>query len=813
MIWMHRPKTFLCAVLLVVSLAVGTVASTRPAAADDWVLDAEAEARYARFQDLGEKVRGGDITAHWLPDGEGFWYVTGPPHDSEILRVDLTETPVRARPFFDVERLRRVVGGELGYEPPGRGVPFRDFVVEAVSAGEEHGADGAHVRFQVDGRYFRLGLGDYRLTRLPTPSAAETARTTPQPARAPRYAGEPPVFEVLSPDGRWWAGLTGGTNEVAKSEDAGGADLALRSTVDGRSRQLTHDGDQPDLRWDVEAARWSPDGVVLAATRQNLEGVHRVPLVHWLQPREQVEWVPFPKAGDQLPRQEVFLVDILSGEQTRVDDGCRTPCYLYPVAWMREGRELLILRMSRTFDRLDLLAADRATGATRVVLTETSDTFVEGLAFLYTWSHFVTPLADGERFLWLSERDGFHHLYLYDLDGHLLRRLTHGAFPVQAVQAVDEAAGTVYVLAQSDPARPYDLHLARVDLDAAEPVENQLGAGWRQLTAAPGQHRVQLSPSKMVFLDTYSSVTQPPRTELRTTDGALLAVIAEADVSVLEALDWPVPEPFVVPAADGVTELHGVLYRPFDFDPAHRYPVIDIIYNGPFITWAPKSFFDPVGQSAQRLAQLGFLVLVVDGRGTPGRGKAFQDVVFGNFGQHEIPDHAAALHALAARRPYMDLSRVGMFGGSWGGYMTLRALLTMPEVYHVGVVVNPVVDLYDHGATDIEGYMGLPEQRPEAYRRASNLDLVSQLRGKLLLMHSTNDLNATFSASVKLIDALIRADRHFELLVLPGQNHWPQGASNDYYQRRLRNFFARHLLAPNSSDNSSEASHAAAHPP
>ncbi len=800
MLPMRPSKTPLCLALLVVSLTAGAVASTSPVAAGEWILDAEAEARYARFQDLGDKVHGGELVAHWLPDGERFWFATGAPQATEILLVDPRETPVRPRPFFDVERLRQVIGAAVGHEPPGRGVPFRDFVMEG--RGED-----ASVRFQVEGRTFRLRLADYRWTRVPALSAAEAARTTPRIARAPRYAGEPPVFEILSPKGHWWASLT--ADGVSAGTGASGSDLTLRSNFDGRSRQLTHDGDRPNLRWDIATALWSPDGVTLAATRQNLEGVHRVPLVHWLQPRAQVEWVPFAKTGGVLPREEVFLVDILSGEQTRVDDGCSTPCYLFPAAWMRDGRELLILRMSRTFDRLDLLVADRATGATRVVLTETSNTFVEGLAFLYTWRHFVTPLADGERFLWLSERDGFHHLYLYDLDGRLVRRLTHGAFPVQAVQAIDEATGTVYVLAQSDPSRPYDLHLARVDLGATAGNQDRPRDGWRQLSEAPGQHRVQLSPSRTVFLDTYSTVTQPPRTELRTTDGKLLAVLAEADVTALEALDWPMPEPFVVPAADGVTALHGVLYRPFDFDAKRRYPVIDIIYNGPFITWAPKTFLDPVGQSAQRLAQLGFLVLVVDGRGTPGRGKAFQDVVFGNFGQHEIPDHAAALRALAATRPYIDLSRVGMFGGSWGGYMTLRALLTMPDVYHVGVVVNPVVDLYDHGATDIEGYMGLPEQRPEAYRRASNLELVPQLRGKLLLMHSTNDVNATFSASVKLIDALIRADRHFELLVLPGQDHWPQGASNEYYQRRLRNYFAEHLLAPDPR----EALHATATSP
>ena len=245
-----------------------------------------------------------------------------------------------------------------------------------------------------------------------------------------------------------------------------------------------------------------------------------------------------------------------------------------------------------------------------------------------------------------------------------------------------------------------------------------------------------------------------------------------------------------------MTELHGFLYVPFDFDPGRRYPVIDYIYNGPFTKWVPRTFLDPRGAQSQALAQLGFVVMIVDGRGTIGRGKAFQDVVHRRWGQHEIPDHAAALREVAATRPWMDTSRVGIHGGSWGGYMTLRAMLTHPDVYHVGVAVAFVADLIDHASLPIEGYMGLPEDNPEGFATASNLALADRLEGKLLLIHGTSDVNATFSACMKMVSALVQAGKRHDLVVLPAADHWMQrgpGGEGAYLDRARREYFVEHL--------------------
>jgi dipeptidyl aminopeptidase/acylaminoacyl peptidase len=252
----------------------------------------------------------------------------------------------------------------------------------------------------------------------------------------------------------------------------------------------------------------------------------------------------------------------------------------------------------------------------------------------------------------------------------------------------------------------------------------------------------------------------------------------------------------VVKAADGTIALHGVLYKPFDFDPEKTYPVAEFIYAGPFTLLHQRRYTVVPwrGGYAEALAHLGFITFVVDGRGTPERGKAFQDVVHSNFGRHEISDHAAALRQLAAERPYMDLDRVGIFGGSWGGYFTVRALLLEPELYKVGVASSPVYDLYDHGATGLEGYMPLLEEAPEAYAYASSLRLVDRLQGHLLMIHGTSDINSTLSTTMKMVHALMEAGKPYDLILLPGQPHRPFGKAADYRMEAHARYFVRHLL-------------------
>ena len=730
---------------------------------------AEREAMYYRYLEFASYVKGGSIQPHWMADGLSFWYAEGAPANTVIWKVDPrvnTKTPL-----FDTARLRQALIPLLGHEPPYPGLPFEEFTFLDDSE--------TAVKFTVEGKEFILRLDTYAITGAPVLSEPERSRVVPQAVRRGFFAQYPPVMEVLSPDRRWFASL--------KEHN-----LWLRSTYDGRSVQITTDGVK-DYQWAAAThwqvgpwAVWSPDSFKLAVKKEDSRAVESVLVAHWLKPSAEVEWFHKPRTGGPLPQTELFVVDILSKRQVRLDTGEEPDHYFYILGWRPDGSELLFLRTDREHKKLDLMAANPNTGATRVVLTETQKTFVIRPTYFRDWMQLFTLLEDGNRFIWMSERDGWNHLYLYDLEGNLIRRLTEGPFPVlrprrgKGVVAVDEKAGWVYFTALAEQ-RLYDGHLYRVNLE---------GKGFTRLTEATGWHTIQFAPSKEFFLDTHSTVDRPPAVELRRADGTLLQTLSKANIDALKELKWSPPEEFMVKAPDGKTDLYGVLYKPYDFDPNKKYPVIDHIYAGPQRTNVPRTFIHwPVPQA---LAQLGFIVFMVDARGTPGRGKEFQDVVYGNFGRHEIPDHVAAVEQLAEKRPYMDLSRVGIFGHSWGGYFTIRALLLAPDVYHVGVASAPAVALSDFRRS-VEPYMGLPQNNKDAYEYGSNLRLAGKLKGKLLLIHGTGDDDVPFSTTIKMVEALIRAGKPHDLIVLPEQHHQFTGISRTYVREAIRRYFQEHL--------------------
>lgn len=332
--------------------------------------------------------------------------------------------------------------------------------------------------------------------------------------------------------------------------------------------------------------------------------------------------------------------------------------------------------------------------------------------------------------------------------------------------------------------RPYDTHLYRTDLS---------GGGLKRLTEAPGEHAIQFCPSKRYFVDTHSSNTRPPVSELRSAEGELLLELASSRTAELEAIGWTPPEEFIAKADDGSTDLYGVLFKPRGFDPNEQYPVIDFIYAGPFTTTVPNSYapLSTIVNRAAGMAQLGFVTFILDCRGTTERGKAFQDASYGRIGQIEIPDHVAVLKQLAAERPYMDLDRVGICGASWGGYFALRGMLTAPDVFHVGVALCPG-DLTEAQAIN-EPYMGLPQDNPEGYAAGSNPALAANLKGKLLMIHGTADRNAPFSTTMRMAPALIRAGKIHDLAVIPQADHYFAGLYQRYAMERMISYFKEHL--------------------
>ena len=699
----------------------------------------DADARYESYMKFHNLVSGAYLRPVWMADGTRFWFAGGSRDSTVIYAVDPVRNAKRA--VFDVARLRKKFTQLLGHEPANKGVPFTRF--EFVP-----GTDS--ISFQVEGKKFRLRSGDHD----PVPAKLLEIDKVTEPKQ---FASDSDRFLFIRDHNLWTGDLS-----------------------DANIKSLTADGTK-DFAWGLAASAWSPDGKSLLVKRSDNRNVHHIPLVDYSEPLEKVDFSFYAKTNSVLEKTELYILDVASGAKIEVETGGEPNQYIFPVGWKPDGSEIVFMRMNRVADKLELLAADPKTGKSRIVLTERQKTFVGGLDFITEdWHRQCTMLKNGT-FLWLSERDGWKHIYLYDWNGKLIRRLTKGAFPVVEATKVDDAKGWIYFRANADD-HPYDTQLWRVNLK---------GKGLKRLTDAHGSHLIRFSPSGNFFLDAHSSPQRPPVVELRRSDGFNLGKIAEADIAKLVETGWRAPENFVAKAADGKTDLYGLLYKPFDFDASKKYPVVEFIYGGPFMTIVPRGFLPDSGLSeqAQALAQTGYITFLVDGRGTTERGKAFQDVVYGNIGKYEIPDHVAVLKQLASGRPYMDMEKVGIMGHSWGGYFAIRAMLTAADTYKAGIASAP--GELTEGAEINEPYMGLPSTNKAGYDFGINASFAANLKGKLLFIHGTSDTNAPFSVTVRMIDALIKAGKPYDLLMLPHEGHFFEGT--DYVNQAIRRYFDEHL--------------------
>ncbi len=740
---------------------------------------ADREATYRKYLEIDKLVVGGKVAPHWLPDGDGFWYVDGSPRDTAIQKVDPVANTVT--PLFDLPRLRQVLAEELGHEPPNVGVPFRS--LEFV---------GPHrVRFEVEGGEYRLDLRTYVVEKEFPPSddtvlgieflPSERERNTLKSFWKEdfRLSGRTRQPERLSPDGRWFVSL----------EDN---NVRLRATVDGRYVPLTRDGNAESF-WDVETVQWNPwshDSLKLAITRQHTAGMARIPTIKWLKPLEEsVEDIITIQAGGVMNEAELYLIDVVAKQPMKIDLGETKDKYLVVLDWLPDDSELLVAQFTRLLNRVDIKAVNARSGVVRTVMTETSSTFVRNTHQIWWKNSPMTGLNPfgfellprGDGFIWTSERDGWKHLYLYDLRGKLLRQLTKGEFPVHEVEQIDQANGWVYFTAQGDPSRPYDKHLYRVSFQ---------GGAVQRLTEGNGQHEPKISPSGRFFVDTFSSVDTPPRTVVRAVNGKLLRTLQEADISRLRQVGWVPPQEHVVKAADGVTDLWVTMIFPADFDRNKKYPVVEDIYGGPMVTVRPMVFFEPRNIFDYALANLGMIVISLDARGTPKRSKAFQDVVFKSWGQHEIADHAAAVRQLGQRFSFIDLDRVGIYGVSWGGQFAFRALTQAPELYKAGVSIVPGFDPYE--GYHQESYLGLPQDNKAVYLTADAFHLADRLKGKLMMIGGIND-TVTQKGLFKMSQILIDLGIPHEMMIYPETGHGAQGRTGRFHNELVKSFFLRNL--------------------
>ena len=485
----------------------------------------------------------------------------------------------------------------------------------------------------------------------------------------------------------------------------------------------------------------------------------------------------YAKPGDVLDIESPVIFHIDTKKQIHVPNALFPNAYdMSRLEWRKDGRAVTFEYNQRGHQvfRVIEIAVD---GTPRVVVSEEPKTF-----FAYSSKKFRHDVADGMEVVWMSERDGWNHLYLYDgVTGAVKHQITRGEWPVRSVVKVDEETRQIWFSASGMYAGkdPYYQHVYRIDFD---------GSGLTPFTTVDANHTVTFSPDMAYYVDSYSRIDLPPTTELRrTADSSLVLRLEQADVTALEAAGWKPPEVFVAKGRDGRTDIWGVIYRPTNFDPSRKYPVIEHIYAGPHGAFVPKSFTS--FNQMQALAEIGFIVVQIDGMGTNFRSKAFHDVAWQNLKDAGFPDRVLWHKAVAAKYPSYDITRAGIYGTSAGGQSSLGGLLFHPDFYKVAA---SSVGCHDNRMDKIwwnEQWMGWPIG--PHYAESSNVEHAHLLQGKLLLIVGELDQNVDPSSTMQVVNQLIKHNKDFDLLVIPGAGHGPGGAYGDH---KRFDFFTRHLL-------------------
>jgi len=558
--------------------------------------------------------------------------------------------------------------------------------------------------------------------------------------------------------------------------------LWLVATTDGKERAFTTGGTEEirkgELDWvypeelDVYSAYWwAPDSSGIAYLEMDERKVTQFPLVDFASFSGEAELERYPVAGGNNPIVRVLVGSLSGGEPRVVDTGTNTDIYIPRVNWLPDSRHLAVQRLNREQTVLDLLLADAATGKSSTLLTEKDQYWIN-------ISDDLRFFKDGKRFLWSSERSGYRHLYLYDLDGKQLAQLTKGDWEVSHVQGVDEAKGIVYFTAAEKS--PLERHLYRVGLD---------GSGFARITKEDGYHSVNLSPSANLYVDTYSNANTPPRQDLYRTDGTKVATLNANKVEELAQYHLSPVEFFTIKSSDGVT-LNCSMIKPPNFDPAKKYPVIVYTYGGPHPQVVEKAWMGGGFLWHQMMAQKGYIIFSLDNRGSGGRGHVFEEPIHYRFGAQELSDQRDGGEWLK-RQSYVDPGRIGIHGWSYGGHMTLHAMFGAPEIFKVGFAGGPVTDWHFYDTIYTERYMGLLPQHEESYQESSPIKNAEKLKGKLLIAHGTGDDNVHYSNTLALIDDMIRDGKYVEVIAIPGRGH---GANDPPAQKMLWNRVTQFFL-------------------
>jgi dienelactone hydrolase len=700
-----------------------------------------------------------DVTPHWLGETNRFWYSMRKRGGHEFVAID-PDRGTREN-AFDASKLAASLSRALRREVKPEELPFDVF---------DFNDDNSAISFTVDENRWTCSLHDYECKRDQESAQRLRAR------------------QAVSPDGNWVA--------LVKQYN-----LYIRSLANGQEIQLTNDGESnydyatplpslselarqdPNELYHRAVVYWSPDSKRLVAYRIDSRYSARFTSVQNAPPnqlRPIAYTYAYPLPGEMLATAEPFCFDLRSARRTTIEtDPLEISFQGGPgFTWSKDNRHFRFNATDRGWRKIDVREADSTTGKVRTVISESSDDFIDPGA---TFQRFFN---NDKELLWASERDGWNQLYLYDAQsGQLKNQVTKGPWLVRGIIHVDDKARQVYFTAAGrEPNEdPYQQHLYRINLD---------GTNLRLLTPENANHTIAMSPAGAYFVDTYSRPDLPGVAVLRrSSDGSVVRELEKTDAEDLLKTGWKFPEAFHGIGADGKTDIYGLIWRPSNFDPSRKYPVLEQIYTGPQGFFVPKTFA-AYRNNAQSTAELGFIVVMIDGFGTAGRSKAFHAHSYKNLGDGGVDDHIAVLRQMAAKYPYMDLMRVGLWGGSAGGYDSTHAMLTHPDFYKVAVSISGNHDHRMDKAWWNELWMGYPIGKN--YKEQSNVTLAGNLKGKLLLIHGDMDDNVHPASTMQLVNALILANKNFDLLIVPNQGHGE--GTNPYLIRRRWDYFVQNLL-------------------
>jgi dipeptidyl-peptidase-4 len=697
--------------------------------------------------------------------GEILWYRDADADGTRFVLFD----PVKLtkEPAFDHAKLAAALSAVAGRKYEANKLPFNAIEI----------SDGSSVAF-------RVGPQRYRCDRQGSQCAVEKGG----PPSGGRGRTDAP-----SPDKK----------KTAFIRDY---NLWVRDVATGKETQLSTDGVKDNsyaldnagwVKSDRPILVWSPDSKKIATFQQDQRNVGEMYLVETKVGHPVLHAWKYPLPGDETVatiRRVIFDVEAprMIALQMPPDQHRSTLCDHVAcrgsdwadVEWSPDSSQLAFVSTSRDHKQETLRVAGAADGAVRDVMEEKAATQYESGQGMANWRY----LPASNELIWYSERSNWGHLYLYDLaTGKLKNPITSGDFVVTELLRVDEKARTVYFIADGrEKGRdPYFAHLYRVGFD---------GRGLTLLTPEDANHEVTFSASGHYFVDNYSKPDAPPVSVLRDADGKLLATIEKADISKLQAAGWKPPEPIMVKARDGVTDLYGLLFKPTNLDPQKKYPIVNHIYPGPQGGSVGGRSFSAARGDAQALAELGFVVVMIDGMGNPQRSKSFHDFYYGNLGDNTLPDQVGGMQQLARRFPWIDIERAGIWGHSGGGYAAADAMFRYPDFFKVGISEAGNHDNREYEDDWGERYQGLLHKSGDGtnYDDQANQNIAKNLKGHLLLAHGTMDDNVPPYNTLLVVNELIKANKDFDLLLLPNRHH---GFGNEPYMVRRRwDYFVRYLM-------------------